>query len=107
MNNLDILKQAGAFDKEMRAVDLAGYADKYAGQTLQCWVNPPALLEEYLDEDEVNSVDVARRRKAVSILFELPLEHVSALDDQLMLWLFVRGTELYRDYHDELLKKTD
>lgn len=107
MNNFEILKQIGALDKETRTVDLGGYADKYAGQSLQCWVNPPALLEEYLHEEENNNIDVVRRRKAVAILFELPLEQVAALDDQLMLFLFVEGTKQYGEFHDALRKNSN
>lgn len=105
MNNSALLKHIGAFEKQTRPLDLAGYADAYVGQTLECWVNPPALLDEYLGEAS-GEVDLGRRRRAVSILFEIPFAEICALDDRLMLFLFVEGTRLYREYHDALLKNS-
>lgn len=106
MNNSELLKQLGAFEKETLPLDLGTYADKYAGQVVRCWVNPPSLLDEYLTEESDDKSDLDRRRRAVSILFEIPLADVNALDDQLMLHLFVEGSRLYREYHDELRKNS-
>lgn len=106
MHNSELLKQLGAFEKVTRPLDLGTYADKYAGHLMQCWVNPPALLDEYLGEASEETFDLARRRRAVSILFEIPIAEVNALDDQFMLHLFVEGTRLYREYHDALRKNS-
>lgn len=102
--NLDAL--ALALTRVYQPLDLGDYADEWQGRTLQVWVNAPAMIEEATrTRDEAASI-LPSSRRAVSVLFELPLERVAEMDDTLVLWLFNEGNRLYSAYHAALKKKS-
>jgi|GEM_PF-6654313 len=105
MDNLEILKQTGLLEKQTRPLDVGGYAPQFAGQVLQVWVNPPALYDDFVNASaDHGGRDMDKWRRVVSILFEMPLEAVQAMDDDLVTWLFTNGYRVYDEYHEELKK---
>lgn len=106
-SNLDVLNELAAFEKVTRDIDLGEYSEKYKGRILTCWVNAPAVLDSmltrYLELDENRErQNYNDCRAALSVMLELPRETVNRLDDRLMLWLFNKCMELYREYGDFL-----
>lgn len=105
MNNLDVLKAAGVLEKQTRPLDMGEYASRYAGQMLQVWVNPPAVLEDFLNAEDKDAIyNLPKWRRVVGILFEFPSDVVQTMDDDLVLWLFAEGYRVYQEFHDELKK---
>ncbi|HZQ08604.1 MAG TPA: hypothetical protein VFD70_18625 [Anaerolineae bacterium] len=101
--NLETIQQLAV--KVTRPVDLGEYADDYAGKQLQVWVNCPGVVEEsFKDHDDETFYPAARR--SVAMLYELPLELVETLDDGFVFFLYIKGTDLYGEYHKSLKKKS-
>ena len=84
-------------------LDLGGYADAYAGETLNVNVTAPGVIEH---NARVEKNDFDSYRASVSVLFDLPAETVATLDDNFLMWLFVEGTRVYAEYHNALKKKS-
>ncbi|MGB8644048.1 MAG: hypothetical protein WCF84_02335 [Anaerolineae bacterium] len=116
-------------EPETRPLDLGGYAAQLKGQIVPVRVNAPGVIEAYnrgrgrtvkTDYDNAGQAthtettytpdptgaEYERYRAAVCVLYNQPLAAVSKLDDNLLLWLFNQGWELYTAYHEELQKNS-
>lgn len=110
--------------KVTREIDAGEFSPQRAGQKLLVWVNPPGIVEtlfgnrparieqttdengkpksEFFYEPENAQQQYARRRRAVAILFGMPLEQIERVDDSTINWLFNAGYDAYLTYQEEL-----
>ncbi len=102
-DNKDVL--APLLAKREVEIDLGDYDPTMKGQMVRCHVNAPAIVEAYLQKN-AETKDYAIERHAVAILFGLEAAFVHAMDDRLMLWLFVEGGKAYNHFHEQLGEKS-
>lgn len=90
--------------KEIRKLDLGGFAEALKGEELDTWVNAPGIMDWMVKRKDATSYDAERH--VVAILFDMAFAEVKAMDDALMLWLFTEGARMYTEYHETLKKKS-
>ncbi len=122
MDNQDAL--ARLTQRETRKLDLGEMSKKYAGLTVDVWVNAPHVLEHWFGGREATEtertdsegkliretvyapMDGADERertcKVVSALCGWDYEKVDGLEDGMLNWLFNQAWRLRREYLDEL-----
>lgn len=122
MNNTDFF--SGLSSKVYRDFDAGEISEQRKGLRLQVWVNAPGVMQamnsgrDYTVEETTDAQgkpstlihyaptdegeEYRRKRQVVAILYERPFDEIQKLDDTLIEWLWLKGSQLYREYHDEL-----
>lgn len=85
-----------------REVDLGHYSEQLKGESLTINLNVPHVVEIMREREGQFDFDTARG--VVAALLETTPERLAKLGDELVIWIYNEGLEMYTEYHKSYRK---